>query len=261
MKQYIADAFTDRLFGGNPAAVLPCREMPPAEWMQAIAIENNYSETAFVVKKSPGHYDLRWFTPGGEVDLCGHATLATSFILHRFADAGVDKMLFQTRSGELIVRAVADGYTMDFPLGPYKPVPVTDTIQKATGGLALEAYYDGGDTMVVISSEKDLEAFKPDYESIKQVDGRGLIITAPSEEYDFVSRCFYPKLNVPEDPVTGSAHTYLTPFWAGRLGKKTMVARQISPRGGVLKVSLDGDRVFITGQAVLFMEGEIPFDF
>lgn len=261
MKQYIADAFTDRLFGGNPAAVLPCREMPPAECMQAIAIENNYSETAFVVKKSPGHYDLRWFTPGGEVDLCGHATLATSFILHRFADAGVDQMLFRTRSGELIVRAVADGYTMDFPSGPYKPVPVTDTIQNATGGLALEAYYDGGDTMVVISSEKDLEAFKPDYESIKQVDGRGLIITAPSEEYDFVSRCFYPKLNVPEDPVTGSAHTYLTPFWAGRLGKKTMVARQISSRGGVLKVSLDGDRVFITGQAVLFMEGEIPFDF
>ena len=260
MIQYIADAFTDTLFAGNPAAVLPCREMPAPELMQAIAVENNYSETAFVVKRGRGEYDLKWFTPGGEVELCGHATLATSFVLHRFADEGVDEMHFHTLSGELIVRPCEDGYTMDFPVGPYKPVPVTDRILAAAGGLASEAYYDGGDMIVVVSSEEGLAALAPDYVAMRRVEGRGLVLTARSDEYDFVSRCFYPKLNVPEDPVTGSAHTYLTPLWAGKLGKTEMVARQLSPRGGVLRVRLEGNRVFITGNAVLFMKGEIPFD-
>lgn len=260
MIQYIADAFTDTLFAGNPAAVLPCRQMPSTELMQAIAIENNYSETAFVVIRGKGEYDLKWFTPGGEVELCGHATLATSFILHRFADKGVEEMHFHTLSGELIVRPCANGYTMDFPVGPYKPVPVTEELLAATGGLAKEAYYDGGDTIAMVESENDLAALAPDYDAISRIDGRGLIITARSKDYDFVSRCFYPKLNVPEDPVTGSAHTYLTPLWADRLGKTEMVARQLSPRGGTLHVSLKGQRVFITGNAVLFMQGEIPFD-
>lgn len=260
MIQYIADAFTDTLFAGNPAAVLPCREMPAPELMQAITIENNYSETAFVVKRGEGEYDLKWFTPGGEVELCGHATLATSFVLHRFADKGVEEMHFHTLSGELIVRPCEEGYTMDFPVGPYKAVPVTEEILAATGGLAKEAYYDGGDTVAVIGSEKDLAALVPDYDAMRRVDGRGLVITARSQDFDFVSRCFYPKLNVPEDPVTGSAHTYLTPLWAGKLGKTEMVARQLSPRGGTLHVRLEGQRVFITGNAVLFMQGEIPFD-
>ena len=260
MRQYIADAFTDRLFGGNPAAVLPCREMPTAGLMQAIAIENNYSETAFVKKTGPGRYLLKWFTPGGEVALCGHATLATSFVLHRYVDPGVSEMHFETLSGELIVRAGEDGYTMDFPVGAYKEIPVSKEILEATGGMAREAYYDGGDMMVVVPSEKELEAFAPDFEAMKNLDGRGLIMTAPSAEYDFVSRCFYPKLDVPEDPVTGSAHTFLTPLWTGKLGKREMLAKQVSRRGGVLKVSLEGSRVFITGQAVLFMQGEIPFD-
>ena len=257
MIQYIADAFTDTLFAGNPAAVLPCREMPSPELMQAIAIENNYSETAFVVKRRKGEYDLKWFTPGGEVELCGHATLATSFVLHRFVDTDVEEMHFHTLSGELIVRPCENGYTMDFPVGPFKPVPVTDRILAATGGLALEAFFDGGDMMVVVGSEDDLAALDPDYDAIRQIEGRGLIITAGSREYDFVSRCFYPKLNVPEDPVTGSAHTYLTPLWAGKLGKTEMFAKQLSPRGGVLHVRLGGNRVFITGNAVLFMKGEI----
>ncbi len=260
MIQYIADAFTDKLFAGNPAAVLPCREMPSPEWMQAIAIENNYSETAFVVRRSPGVYDLKWFTPGGEVELCGHATLATSFVLHRFIEPDAQELHFHTLSGELIVRPCVDGYTMDFPIGPYKAVPVTGEILAATGGLAREAWYDGGDMMVLVESEKDLADLLPDYDAMKRIDGRGLIITAPSREYDFVSRCFYPKLNVPEDPVTGSAHTYLTPLWADKLGKKEMVAAQLSPRGGVLRVRLEGSRVFITGNAVLFMKGEIPFE-
>lgn len=260
MIQYIADAFTDTLFAGNPAAVLPCREMPAPELMQAIAIENNYSETAFVVKRGKGEYDLKWFTPGGEVELCGHATLATSFVLHRFADKGVEEMHFHTLSGELIVRPCEEGYTMDFPVGPYKAVPVTAEILAATRGLALEAYYDGGDMLVVVGSEEELAALVPDYDAMCNLEGRGLVITAGSQDYDFVSRCFYPKLNVPEDPVTGSAHTYLTPLWAGKLGKTTMIARQLSARGGTLHVRLEGQRVFITGQAVLFMQGEIPFD-
>ena len=260
MKQYIVDAFTDRLFGGNPAAVLPCREMPDTGLMHKIAIENNYSETAFVVKTGPGRYNLKWFTPGGEVDLCGHATLATSFVLHRFADPGVQEMHFHTLSGELIVHVENDGFTMDFPIGLYKPVPVTDDILAASGGLALEAWYEEGDMIVLVPSEADLANYKPDYEAICQLEGRGLVLTAPSTEYDFVSRCFYPKLDVPEDPVTGSAHTYLTPIWADKLGKREMIAKQISSRGGTLKVSLAGDRVFITGDAVLFMEGEIPVD-
>ena len=260
MIQYIADAFTDTLFAGNPAAVLPCRTMPDPELMQAIAIENNYSETAFVVKRGTGNYDLKWFTPGGEVELCGHATLATSFVLYQYADKGVEEMHFHTLSGELIVRPDKDGYTMDFPVGPYKPIPVSAAILAATGGLAKEAYYDGGDLIAVVDSEKDLAALVPDYDAMGKVDGRGLIITAKSKDYDFVSRCFYPKLNVPEDPVTGSAHTYLTPLWSDKLGKTSMVARQLSPRGGTLRVSLEGPRVFITGQAVLFMKGEIPFD-
>lgn len=260
MIQYIADAFTDRLFGGNPAAVLPCRQMPPSDLMQSIAIENNYSETAFVVKTGPGRYMLKWYTPGGEVELCGHATLATSFVLNRFADPGVREMHFDTLSGELIVTACESGFTMDFPVGRYRSIPVTDDILSATGGLAREAYYDGGDMMVLVASEADLGDFVPDFDAMKKLDGRGLILTAASEGYDFVSRCFYPKLNVPEDPVTGSAHTYLTPFWAGKLGKREMTARQISSRGGILKVSLEDDRVFITGDAVLFMKGEIPFD-
>ena len=260
MKQYIVDAFTDSLFAGNPAGVLPCREMPAPKLMQAIAIENNYSETAFVVKRGNGQYDLKWFTPGGEVELCGHATLATSFVLHRFVDPGVQEMHFHTLSGELIVRPGKDGYTMDFPVGPYQAIPVTATILAATNGLAQEAYYDGGDMIAVVESEEELAAMTPDYDAMCKVDGRGLIITAQSKDYDFVSRCFYPKLNVPEDPVTGSAHTYLTPLWAAKLGKSSMVARQLSPRGGTLRVRLEAPRVFITGQAVLFMQGEIPFD-
>ena len=270
MKQYIVDAFTEELFAGNPAAVLPCLSMPSPELMLRIAVENNYSETAFVVRRRAGEYDLKWFTPGGEVELCGHATLATSFVLNNFVDPGVEEMHFHTLSGELIVRADgSDGFTMDFPVGEYKPIPVSEIIMAATGGMASEAYYDGkgGDMIVLVESEEALVGFVPDYEMMKRVDGRGLVMTAPSREYDFVSRCFYPKLDVPEDPVTGSAHTYLTPLWAERLGRiwpdgssSEMRARQISRRGGDLKVRLADGRVYITGSACLFMLGDIPFD-
>jgi len=260
MKQYVVDAFTKELFCGNPAAVLPCRAMPDALLMQRIAIENNYSETAFVVRKSPGLYDLKWFTPGGEIDLCGHATLATAYVLHNFVDTDESRYRFDTLSGELAVTVSGDEYTMDFPIGASKRIPLTKELVAATNGLALEAFHDGGDMVCVIGDENDLASFVPDAEAIRGLPGLGLILTAPSREYDFVSRCFYPKLNVLEDPVTGRAHTYLAPIWAEKLGKNIMLAKQISKRGGVIRLRLAEDRVFLSGQCVLFMEGEIPFD-
>ncbi len=260
MRQYIVDAFAEELFTGNPAAVLPCKEMPSAELMLKIAIENNYSETAFVVKKGSGRYDLKWFTPGGEVDLCGHATLATAFTLYNYADKGVGNMRFDTLSGELVVTPENGCFTMDFPIGKVKPIPVDDEILAASGGLAKEAFYDGGDTVILVGSEEELRRFIPVPDLIKKVPGLGMILTAPSKEYDFVSRCFYPDVDVPEDPVTGRAHTYMAPVWAPKLGKTVMKAKQISKRGGVVGVRLGTDRVYITGNAQLFMVGDIPFD-
>lgn len=260
MKQYIVDAFARELFTGNPAAVLPCREMPPAALMQQIAIENNYSETAFVVKKVPGEYDLKWFTPGGEIDLCGHATLATAYVLHHFADKGVEHMRFHTLSGDLLVSKEREGFTMDFPVGKTKPVPVTEAILRASAGLAKEAYYDDGDMVVVISDEAALRDFVPEEEAILAVDGLGFIMTTASADHDFVSRCFYPKLHVLEDPVTGRAHTFMAPIWAEKLHKNVMTAKQVSKRSGELLVRLDDQRVFLTGSVQLFMEGELPFE-
>ena len=257
MKQYIADAFADELFTGNPAAVVPCMKMPAPELMQKIAIENNYSETAFVVKKSRGQYDLKWFTPGGEIDLCGHATLAAAFVLHEFEDKGVSEMHFHTLSGELTVTAEGGSYTMDFPAGKSKPVPVTDAVVAATNGLAREAYYDGGDMVVIVDSETELKDFIPDADLIRELDGLGLIMTARSEHCDFVSRCFYPKLNITEDPVTGRAHTYTAPIWTERIGKDVLSARQLSQRGGAMTVQCRGSRVYLTGKVQLFMAGEL----
>lgn len=260
VKQYIVDAFAEELFTGNPAAVLPCKAMPTPELMQKIAIENNYSETAFVVKTGGGKYDLKWFTPGGEVDLCGHATLAAAYVLNQFVDNGIEEMCFNTLSGEL--RAIRDGeqFTLDFPIGRTKPVPVTEAMLRATDGMAREAYFDEGDLVIIVDDEEKLQQFVPNDELILKLDGLGLIMTAPSRQYDFVSRCFYPKLNVPEDPVTGRAHTFTGPIWAEKLGKNVMRARQISKRSGVLTVSLIKNRVYLSGRVQLFMQGEIPFE-
>lgn len=260
MKQYIVDAFADELFTGNPAAVVPCMKMPAPELMQKIAIENNYSETAFVVKNDCGQYNLKWYTPGGEIDLCGHATLATAFVLHRFEDKGINEMHFHTLSGELTVVAEKDGYTMDFPMGKSKPIPVNTLIKEATNWLAKEAYYDGGDMVVIVDNEAELKNFVPNGELIKKLDGLGLIMTTQSKDCDFVSRCFYPKLDILEDPVTGRAHTYTAPIWIKRLGKETLSAKQLSKRGGSMTVSYKGDRVYLTGKVQLFMEGNLPFD-
>eukprot|EP00833_Pecoramyces_ruminatium_P010351 jgi/Orpsp1_1/1184383/evm.model.c7180000089296.1 len=263
MKQYIVDAFAEELFTGNPAAVLPCKKMPSSEMMQKITIENNYSETAFVVKKSQGQYELKWFTPGGEIDLCGHATLATAFVINNFVDKGIEEMHFHTLSGELIVKKETVGYTMNFPVGKVKPIPLTESIMEASSHLAKEAYYDGGDMVVIVSNSEELKKFEPNSELIKKMDGLGFILTSKSddERFDFISRCFYPKLNIKEDPVTGRAHTYLTPIWLEKLDKKVLTAKQVSKRGGILTVRQEGDRIYISGHAQLFMEGDIPFDF
>ena len=260
MKQYVVDAFAEELFTGNPAAVLPCRKMPSGEIMQKIAIENNYSETAFVVKKETGRYDLKWFTPGSEVKLCGHATLATAFVLTQFAYPGEDTLRFDTLSGELTVTRDGEYYTLNFPKGNLERIPVDQAILRASNDLAKEAYRNNGTVLVLIECEEQLKAFQPDAEAIIPLGDQGMIVTAPSSAYDFVSRCFYPALGVLEDPVTGSAHTFLGPFWAERLKKETLLAKQISPRGGVLKVRPVGDRVAISGKAKLFMAGDIPFD-
>ena len=267
-RQYIADAFAEELFTGNPAAVLPCKQKPDAALMQSIAIENNYSETAFVVKTGSGAYDLRWFTPGGEIDLCGHATLASAYVVSEFVEPGVSEMRFQTLSGELRATREGEWITLDFPVGKAKPVPVTEAMLAATDGLAREAYFDGGDLVLTVGREEELARFVPNDGLILKLDGLrdglGLILTAPSAEYDFVSRyfypCSYPRAHVMEDPVTGRAHTFLAPVWAKKLGKTRMTARQISRRGGVVAVRLEGGRVFLGGKVVLFMEGEIPFD-
>lgn len=260
MKQYIVDAFADELFTGNPAAVVPCMKLPAPEFMQKIAIENNYSETAFVMKKSRGQYDLKWYTPGGEIDLCGHATLAAAFVLHKFEDKGVHEMHFHTLSGKLTVTAGKDGYTMDFPAGRTKPIPVTDAIREATNGLAREAHYDGGDLVVIVDNEMELRNFVPDGEQIRKLDGLGLVMTVQSEHCDFVSRCFYPKLNVLEDPVTGRAHTYTAPIWTKRIGKEVLFAKQLSKRGGAMTVQCKGNRVYLTGKVQLFMEGNLSLE-
>lgn len=268
MKQYIVDAFAEELFTGNPAAVLPCKKMPEPELMQNIAIENNYSETAFVVKTGTGTYDLKWFTPSGEIDLCGHATLASAYVVSEFVDPGVKELCFRTLRGEL--RAARDGnqVTLDFPVGKTRPVPVTEAMLAASDGLAREAYFDGGDLVIVIEDEEALARFVPNDERILRLegvrDGLGLALTAPSRKYDFVSRyfypCTYPRAYVMEDPVTGRAHTFMAPVWAKKLEKTRMTTRQISRRGGVMTVRLEGDRVFLGGGVQLFMEGEIPFD-
>lgn len=260
MKQYIADAFAEELFTGNPAAVVPCRAMPSPEIMQKIAIENAYSETAFVVKTGRGTYDLKWFTPGGEIDLCGHATLAAAFVLHTFEDPCVEEMHFRTLSGELTVTKGERGFTMSFPTGKIKPIPLTDAIMRASGGLAREAYYDGGDMVIIVEDEEKLRQYVPQADLILKTDGLGMILTAPSSQYNFVSRCFYPKLNILEDPVTGRAHTYSGPLWSERLKKEVLVAKQISPHGGVVTVRPAGDRVYLSGNVQLFMQGELPFD-
>lgn len=255
---YQVDAFAEKLFEGNPAAVCVMDEWLPDATMQAIAMENNLAETAFLVSRNLGEYDLRWFTPGDEVDLCGHATLASAHTLYQHYGYEGKQIVFHTRSGELIVSLVDEGrYLMDFPADHGKEVADWSLIEKAVGTDILECYKGKDDYMAVVRDQETLEALQPDYRAIMALDARGLLITTEGSDHDFVSRCFFPVVAVDEDPVTGSAHTLLTPYWAHRLKKNRLQARQLSTRGGNIECIYKGDRVALLGSAITYMKAEI----
>lgn len=255
MKQYVIDAFTDQIFAGNPAAVCIMEQWPPDELMQKIAIENNLSETAFAVKEG-GNYRLRWFTPGGEVDLCGHATLATAYAITNFAEPEQNEIRFSTLSGLLTVIKNGELFSMDFPAYKLSPVPVTEDLFDAIGVRPVEAYM-GGDLVCVLENEKQVRDVVANQEIIRQMDGLCLHITAKSDTCDCVTRTFAPKCGVAEDPVCGRAHCHVVPLWADKLKKKEITAYQASKRGGILYCRHAGTRTIISGKAALFSQAEI----
>lgn len=255
LRIYQIDAFADKLFQGNPAGVCPLEEWIPDELMQKIAMENNLSETAFFVRDG-GRYRLRWFTPAVEVDLCGHATLASAHVLFNHEGVEDEAVEFDTRSGILTVRREGDLLIMNFPADRPEPVEIPVAAEAAFGS-PREAYKGKSDYLLVYSSRKEIEEMKPDLSYLADVPIRGFIVTAPGGDVDFVSRFFAPAVGVNEDPVTGSAHTLLTPFWAERLGKSRLTALQLSKRTGRLECALSGDRVEIAGRARTYLEGWI----
>jgi len=255
MKQYIVDAFTDKVFSGNPAAVCVLEMWLPDDLMLKIAKENNLSETAFAVKEETG-YHLRWFTPAGEIDLCGHATLATGYVLLRFFEPEADEIRFKSMSGELRVKRHELGYEMIFPVYEYKEIPVTDLMEQAFGARPAEAVLSR-DLLAVFESEDIIRNMKPDQEKLKLLNGLCIGVTARGTEYDCVSRVFAPELSLPEDPVTGSTHCLITPYWAKRLGKNEILAFQASWRTGILRCILEGDKVHLVGNAALYAIADI----
>lgn len=247
---YIVDAFTATLFRGNPAAVCPLASWLPDSLMQTIAAENNLAETAFLVPEGAG-WGLRWFTPRVEVDLCGHATLATAFVLARERPAQTE-FRFHTRSGELVVTRAGELFTLDFPVRELAPLPLQGAVDAALGARVLSLTHAAGTWIAELESEAALRSLQPDLRAVQALDCRALSVTARGTDCDFVSRFFAPKVGIDEDPVTGSAHCGLVPFWARRLGKNHFVARQLSARGGELQCELRGTRVLMGGHAVLY---------
>ncbi|MCG8511147.1 MAG: PhzF family phenazine biosynthesis protein [Rhodospirillales bacterium] len=255
LRLFQIDAFTDTVFSGNPAAVCPLEEWLPEATMQAIAAENNLSETAFFVPGSDA-YGLRWFTPACEIDLCGHATLATAHLLFNHLAEVSGTALVDTLSGRLTVEQDGDRLVMDFPAKAVSRATPDPDLITAVGKEPTEAW-TCGDFVLVYDTESDVRAIDPDMNGVSRLAEHGVIVTAPGDECDFVSRYFAPSFGVPEDPVTGSAHCILTPYWAARTGKKELSARQISKRGGKLICTDRGNRVSLAGQAVMYMEGAI----
>lgn len=259
LKLYQVDAFTDKTFEGNPAAVCPLTEWLPDEVMQNIALENNLSETAFYVKKENG-YELRWFTPTIEVDLCGHATLATAHVLFNHENHIGDEISFHSpRSGKLTVKRNKHSLTLNFPADSLQKINWPAELHQAFNYIPVEAYQGKTDYLLVFKNEEEIKNLKPNLSEIARWKVRGVIVTAKGNEADFVSRFFAPQVGVDEDPVTGSAHTSLTPYWSEKLGKKEMNAIQLSARKGTLTCLLEGTRVHISGKAVTYLIGEINF--
>ena len=255
MKQFVVDAFTDEVFRGNPAAVCVLDEWPEESLMQKIAIENNLSETAFIVKEG-GKYHIRWFSPGGEIDLCGHATLASSFVLFNYFTPGAERIDFTSMSGDLTVSHRGDMYELQFPAYDLRPVEVTDLMEEVIGRRPVEAYISR-DLLCVIDDEEFIRGMTPDFDRMLELDGLLLHVTAAGNDTDCVSRTFAPKLAVNEDPVCGSGHCHIVPYWADKTGKDEIVAYQASRRGGTLYCRRDAERVFLAGKAALFSIDEL----
>lgn len=252
---YHVDAFTDRVFGGNPAAVCPLDDWLPTETMQAIAFENNLSETAFFVANGSG-YHLRWFTPKIEVPLCGHATLAAAYVIANHVNRGVEKVLFDSASGPLVVTRRGEDFTLDFPAARAEPFDDKGAVSEALGTAPL-AVLKAQKMMAVLADETAVREAEPHLPRVARLPADGLIVTAPGDDCDFVSRYFAPHAGIDEDPVTGSAHCVLVPYWAERLGKTVMEARQISARGGSLAVEDRGERVLLSGRVTPYLEGRL----
>ena len=253
---YYVDAFTDKLFSGNPAAVI-FSDINDTNLMQSIAAENNLSETAFINKKS-GTYNIRWFAPSCEIDLCGHATLASAFVYFNFIEPSANNIRFLSlKNGFLDVNKKNNLLYLDFPKDKLAHIDNNLQIVNALKIEPLEIYKGRDDYLVILESEKDVANLNPDFFMFKNIDARGLIVSSTSKNYDFISRCFFPTTGVDEDPVTGSAHTTLIPYWSKKLNKKNLHAMQISKRGGELKCADNGGRVSIGGNAVLYLKGKI----
>ncbi|MDF1657498.1 MAG: PhzF family phenazine biosynthesis protein [Verrucomicrobiales bacterium] len=256
---YQVDAFSGAVFSGNPAAIVPLDAWLPDGVMQQIAMENQLSETAFFVPDGE-KFRLRWFTPTVEVDLCGHATLAAAHVILAELKERGDEVVFSSKSGELPVRKSEDGYTMDFPSDEVAAT-TDESLEDSLGAEVSELYRGRHDYLAVLKNETEVRGLTPDFRKLARVQARGVLVTAPAEDpssdVDFVSRCFFPRTGIDEDPVTGSAHTTMAPFWSARLGHDRLRAFQCSKRGGVVDCEVRGERVFLSGNAVTFLRGEV----
>ena len=255
LKIYIANAFSDNKFGGNLAAVVPLSEWLSDRLMQQIAEQNNLAETAYIIPQGDD-YAIRWFTPVVEVDLCGHATLASAHIMFEHLGYSRDQIIFHSKSGQLRVRRNQEKITLDFPADEPEKIPDLELIDKALGIKSSKVFKSRFDYMVVLESQSYIETLKPDLTLINKLPGRGLIVTAKGDNVDFVSRCFFPQSGIDEDPVTGSAHVVMVPYWAKQIGKNKLSAIQLSSRRGYLDCELAGDRVLISGHAHTYLEGD-----
>lgn len=256
---YQVDAFATQVFKGNPAAVIPLEAWLDETLLQQIAMENNLSETAYFVKNdSAGSYAIRWFTPDYEIDLCGHATLASAYIIKNFIEPPVDTIAFSTqKAGLLKVTAASGAYTLDFPARMPQPCEPSPQLLQSLGAGTVIEILKSRDYFVVLPDEEAVRNIEPDFSVMKNLDAVGVIVTAKGRSVDVVSRCFYPGAGISEDPVTGSAHCNIVPYWSKKMGKTSLHCRQISPRSGDLHCEYAGERVLMTGGAVLYMQGEI----
>lgn len=254
---YQVDAFANELFAGNPAAVVPLEAWIDDDLMQKLAMENNLAETVFFVKTDAG-YHIRWFTPEYEIDLCGHATLASAYIIKTFLEPHVPEIHFTTQKAGVLKTTAKDGvYTLDFPARMPLAAETPENLLESLGVTNAVEVLRSRDYFVVLPSEEAVKNVEPNYEQLKKIDTIGVIVTAKGQSADVVSRCFYPGAGIPEDPVTGSAHCNIVPYWSSKLGITKLFCKQLSPRGGELHCELTGDRVLMSGKCVLYLKGEI----